>query len=1115
MFDDETLGAAILGNPTQLQYRILSEVAGRVLDGATSIPSMNNGFCVLLDASSSTTAQFVKQEDSKFRALYADRAEFSSELYPHLSDFDYVDFTAKPCTLQLKMVFDKNWIIANAVSYDDNYSLITIPATATFRLGTRMYGMYYPINIMVNKANSVVTTTYDLTVANPLMAMTTNRVSDITTFSKDGSTYYQFAFTVYQFARTTKTFVTSAAKGFSQAFTFTDQFYAARVYYLNGTTWVELSYSLSQMMYNQNTPTAILTPMSDTSTLQIDIPQVYFTNNQVGTQIKVEIYTSAGQLNEAISSADALVMTADLDVTSSAFAAPLASPTTLICVPYDQTSLVGGGNGKDITSMKSQIVSGSLYKTVPISPQELSASVSDYDGFSMYKYIDNITDRIFFAGNVLEFTDSTQVPTVVSNILLTPDNTAGDPSTILTYSGNLITILPTTIFQYSESTGISLPLTDDEVSALQSLSVDDLVSELNTNYYTRQPFHIVLSTNSKYPVATSYNMMNPTMTSLMFVYENPHSAAQLTVTDVGITHLANGTGGYAIKFAVQFTDALSSADKASQRIFMYTTDKSGQQVYLEATYLSSTTTYDVYSAVLPTTYCISTDGYLRTQLLNNSNVLVDSDIDLSQTWNIIGCIAMSAFPSIPQSFDTTYAVPAVISGTWIITTQQTATITLAENMTNIIKNNVTTTWGSAVYATYPNNVYRTYGVDQYLTDANGMTVMRKNAAGTGIDLVKVHSSSDYVLTGGKIVISITESQTTPSATVAVSDTSQLLVGARVDGLYLVAGTTIQSIDTVNSTITLSAAPTAVVAGTLLNIQSGDVKTTVSVAQTAAGTQITLTDTSTLLVGMTVVGMDIPSTVIDGIDGNVVTLRDATTSPLLAGATVECFNAAGPYQLLHSAGDPMTDANGDPIVKTAPANQYGIEVIQFDGRLYAAQDSVSMAYVSSLTATLTANAHILDPVRTTLLERTKLYYKPMRTIGHANFGIGNGISQNLPLGISLDVTYYVSQAVMDNTTLTDEIKELTIEALSEYITSNTTYSTADITDTLKENFSSNITTLSVSGFWRNDDYKSVAILDNNVSPSLAWSLTKQTDQTLALVPDVTISIELEPSDVVTA
>lgn len=1111
MFDNETIGAAMLGNPTQLQYKILTEVTGRVLDSTTSIPSMNNAFCALLDASSSTTAQFVKQEDAKFRALYAQRAEYSSELYPHLSDYDYTDVTAKPCELQLKFVFDKNWIINNAVSYDDNFSMITISSDSVFKLGDRVYGMYYPINIKVNKVNAVVTTTYDITATNPLKTFSTNLVSDITTFTKDGSTYYQFAFTVWQFAKKTYPVTTSAKKGFSQSYSYTDQFYAARVYYLSNGSYVEFDYSLSQMMYNQSSPTAILTPQTDTGVIGIDIPQVYFTNNQISTTLKVEIYTTAGALNEVISSDDALNMTADLDTASSAYSAPLSAPTTLICVPYDQTSLVGGSDEKDITSLKSRIVTGSLYKSVPISPEELSAEVSDY-GYSLYKYLDNITDRIYYAGAVLSFTDSTQVPTIVDPILLNTSNTNGDPSTIIKFSTELVTILPTTIFKYTESTGLSQPLTDAEVAALGALSVSDLATELNNNYYTRQPFHIVLSTADKYPAATSYNMMDPSMSSLMFVYENPHAAAQLTVTDIGITHLASGTGGYSIKLAVQFTAALTSTDKSYQRVFLYTTDKSGQQVYIEAAYLSSTSTYDVYACVLPTNYMISTDGYLRTSMLDTSSKLIDADIDLAQTWNIVGCVAMSEFPDIEQSYNTTYSVPSVITDTWIVTTQQTATLTLAENMGSLVNNPVTTTWGDDTYATYNADVYQTYGADTYMRDTAGNIVMRTNSSGTGIDLVKIRSATDYVLSGNKVVVSITAAQATPTATIAVSDVSQLLVGARVDGDSIVAGSTIIAIDTAAVTITLSATPTAVVSGTLLNVQSGIVTGTVATAQTAAGNTLTVSDATGILEGMAIYGFDIADgTTVTAINGNILTLSADTTAAVAANATIECFNTAGPYVKLHSAGDVQRDADGDPIVKESAANVYSVDAIQFDARLYAAQDDTSTTYVSGMTSTLLSNAHALDDIRNVLLERTSLYYKPFRTIGHASYGVGNGITETLPLAIGLDVTYYVSEAVRQNTTLTDEIKSLTITNLSSYITNNTVYSTSAISQLLTTAFSSNITTLDVSGFWRNDAYKTLAVLDDDVSPSLAWVLTKGTDQTLSMVPDVTVTFELDPSD----
>ena len=348
-------------------------------------------------------AQAVRLAEKKFETLYPVRAVTAAELYPHMSDFDYLNLTASPASVSFNLILDKDWLVANSAIFDTNYNKVIIPNSTVITLGGRKFGLYYPIDILINRTTGSILATWDLSVENPLFQQSSNFLTDVVEYTVGGLNLLALTFTAYQFSKTTFTEISTTSMGFNKSYSYTDQFYAARVFSMVNNVWTELAYTLSQTIYDPTTPTAILTIMSDTNTLQIQIPQVYFTTGVVGQQVKVELYTTQGALSVTIAQTDAQSVTANFDTASSPFATILAQPPTMVLVPYNQTQISSGSNGMSFTQLRQSVINSDLYSQVPITPLELTAAANKL-GFSLTKYLDNITDRIYFASSTLDFT---------------------------------------------------------------------------------------------------------------------------------------------------------------------------------------------------------------------------------------------------------------------------------------------------------------------------------------------------------------------------------------------------------------------------------------------------------------------------------------------------------------------------------------------------------------------------------------------------------------------------------------------------------------------------------------------------------------------------------------
>lgn len=1115
MFDDTTLGPRILSNPSALLYTVLQELQSR-LGGNVVIPDANNAFTLLLDASSSMTAQFVRQEDDRFEKLYKARAQTAEELYPFLSDYDYVSLMASPASLQFRLIVDKNWIVQNAVDYDETHSRLEIPDTTRIRLGNRYFSLYYPIQIMVNKTSQVVDVTYDITTTNPLKQFSTNMLDSVSEYTYAGVDFLDIVFDAWQFTTTVYNEQAVIETGFTKSYPYTDQFYAARVYtFLNGA-WQELSYSMSTMVYDTSTPTVIVSPYTDTSTVKLYIPQIYFTSGLVGQQLKVVIFTTEGEITATIAQADADSTQINFDTSASPYAAPLALIPSLEIIPYNTTSIQGGTNPMAFSDFRKAVIGGTLYTEAPISNLQLNAAVEKY-GYTLYKYIDNITDRLLFAGAALQFPDGSAVPTVYCGVRLSATELNGDPSTILEATDGLVTILPSTIFKYDATTNLSRPISDAETTYLQNLPAASLVTELNTNRYTRQPFHIVLDTNSRYPTAKTFNLMTPSMTSLIFNNENVSSAAQISVTNAVITHLNSGTGGYQIRIGVKRSAALTTADPTTDmKILFYTTDKTGVRIHFEANYVTSTNGIDVFEIIVPTTYHITLDGYISSTALDTNNDAFDASLALSSIFDIRLCVLKTLDPTVEQSSILAADVEYHYTSEWLVVAQQTMGIAFGEDMSALIYNIVTTTWGTEVYDTYTEDVYQTYTKDQYLFNADGTLASQITTDPTtnakSLTLVELFKDGDTILTGTDFTVVVQSSQTIPTATIAVSPTANIRVGAPISGSGIPVGTTVTAVDTTAGTITLSNTPSTITAGSGYVIQNRITTTAVTTAQSATSNEVIVGDVTFVIPGMTVKGLNIPAgTTVKSVDKSTstITLSVQTSAALAVGTTLYIYDASGPAKLLHAKGDIKLDIYGNKVTVNERQNVYTVQMMQIDGRLYASQDVNDVDYVNSIPSLISSNAHVLDTVRANMFERTELYYKPYKTLGSSTFGIGDNVTMSLDLGLSFTVIYYMTQGVLNNTSLTAQIKEQTISLISDYVNTQSV-KVSDIFDLLKSNFSGNIVSLDVLGINNDPALQTIVVKEDEAVPSVARVLAQDVDGSLIMTPDVTVTFKLAAS-----
>lgn len=1115
MLSSDSFTKDMLSNPALLGKAVIDMMEATDTSGALTINDPNNGFVMQLFADISIFSKLSEKIDYVNSYFYRNRARNADQLYAHISEFDYVDLMASPATLPFYFAMSKDWVIANAVPFDDNYNRIQIPATSFITMGGITYSMYYPIDILVNKNTSAVTSFYNTDVANSLYTLDSNNLLDTREFTQNGINYFQIHFNMFQFERIVNSYTVGSEQGFNVTLGYEDQFYALKVFNRQSDgSWAELAYSLSRLYYDYQTPTALIELLTDASSVNITIPQVYFHSGQISQNVRVELYTTRGAINYSLAISDVTGLKANFDTRSSSFAAPLEQMPTYEIMP-GVIEIQGGSDAKSYPQMREAVVKNRLHSRVAITLDEL-IEAGLKAGFNLTRYVDDLTERIYYASNVLRDSDGMAIPTFVGSILLKDGSLTGDPSTIINYTDGYKTLLPTTVFKVSDDSLVCTPLTDAEVDGIEQLSKANLVNTLNSGNYVRQPFHITLLTTAKSPKASIYNLLSPAVTNLSFVAENSNSAPQMSILSANLIHQNDGTGGYHLVMSVGRSSNIQNVNPGNFNLYLTCKSKVGEDVYLPATYVSPDSNGDdIWEIFLSTNYHITIDNHISLNMFNALNVESAVEIDLAQTFTVVTSFNSAYDPNIPIEAPLNALLPASFVGTQTAMCQQILALEFGRNLSERIYCGVNTSWGNDVYDVADETVY--FKTDEPIYQRNEQGVLETRVGNSdNLEIVQLHAMGTTPPSETNIIYPTTTDVPIGSggALLHFADTTGILEGMRLWGVNIPVGAKVVDVDATSVLIDLPATA-AIDEETIVTFSNGAYLLRTSAAQSAIGKIITVADTTNLIPGLTVFGFGIGTgnkNVIASItDDTHFTLVDNTIEIVEANVLLTVKNMTAHGVIKVEKGEILTDPTGSPIIVKAAANQYRIPAILFDGRLFASDMPDDQTIVTTIAQRLQNFANQIETMDVGLTESSDVYYKPARTMGLAKFGIGNNDTVQLPLTLSFDVTIYVDEAAYNTPNLKTTMSETTRRIISEKI-QQPTISSSDIASTIKDALGVNIPAVEVKGINGDDKLRFIALLDSDAACSIEETLSLLSDQTIDRVSNINITYISKPSTV---
>ena len=810
--EEITLG--LFTNPLRIQSQIVDDLQNTVL-GGRKVMDPNNVFTFLMETAATITAGYATETQNILHNLYPYRANTMNALYRHMSDFDYAHLYSTPASTKVTLFFERNWLINNCVEVDTNTDTtvdvekttdvsvgkITLPTSTKIQIGQFQFGIHYPVDIFVRKVYKVkadsqghVSTVVDApncsfsaqfntSVANPLLTIDTNLL-EVRNMVRDNLELVGIVVPCYQFTAVSYEDDAVSAAGFAKRYGYTDRFYAVRVFHYMEGTWQEMHQTLSDFVYDVDQVTAYVKVLTDMDQIEIRIPQIYFTKGMMGSRVRVVVYSTLGEMNEDISSLpltdlQTSFLADDQMTILDSYNEPLRRVPYIVTVPRER-KIISGSNGLSFDELRNRILHDSTY-SVLITAMDVAAYFKD-QGFLSKKYVDNITNRIYLAlKTIRDNTDSIigagqfdtvfkadMLQTVEENGQLVSKNYRQSQVPI---SPKEFMVLPSAVYKYDADADTMTLLSDQEMTELDNLPVKDKLTRLNSNVYTFSPFHMKFTVNDKWPLAGSYNLMNPFVRDIRFkspvssiAPDNDSVATQLSVHSATFSHLNNGTGGYRLLLTLYRTQDIQNVfveegdDNSIKNIQVVLTTKasSGETVYMLGEYMGRTVGDDQkinFIFNFQTDYRIDDEDNIH--ITNLYNIVTEKAgcylplQGVEDGFSIQVYIREEALPydSYSDPFPVGYR-PTAVQLDYVWLASQCMTLTFGESL-NFILNNVHCTINEEGYKKYPTTVFATYQTDVFRRytedDVDGTTVKPSMVGQLVFPLEYLHHKGDVVL----------------------------------------------------------------------------------------------------------------------------------------------------------------------------------------------------------------------------------------------------------------------------------------------------------------------------------------------------------------------------------
>lgn len=727
-------------NPSLMQNAVYDELESQVRgQGTYDIPDASNPFVFLMETSVLNASMVVTESEALLRRLYPSMALTPEELYLHMADVDYLHRFASPVWTTFDLYLSKAEVVAKAVPTEiDGVRKLIIPRLTYFRVANTVFTMQYPIEIRV-KAHGGIQIVYDTQLPSPVQTLDSNQVNwDVVRLNREELLVLHIP--VAQFAVTSYHETLNAASGFHVKYNFADRFFYARVYQADQDgVWKELKTTHTDQVYDPVTPTAVLKVVEDQ--LTVEIPTIYLTLGTVTGEIRVDIYTTKGEVELDLGSYPASQFEMHLVQMGedTRYVAPMQNLTRMQAV--NPHRVVGGANALSFDTLREQVLHNSLGgNQLPITHVQVTHHLERL-GYQVVTNIDNITNRQFLVTRRLPDptvgSASSAIGTLMGQVQATLDSLGDSQHAVV--NGDRLTLHPSRLYEYKQ--GRVFPLSDMEMARLAGYTGDALARQLMGRRLLYTPFHYVLDATTPNFEVRAYYLDQPRIIRKTFVDENTTAQYQI---GVGRHRLTRIEGGYRLEVVLQSGEGIKALEDTDVIVQLsYRPVGENTHAALNGELVGLEGGERVYHFDLLTNFDLDAQDHLRTtsfsmydEAQRDFRTPLEGDFDLSF---IVGG-QHHQYQAGPLDLEVqTHLLPPV----FMVVSRERLRLQLGQALTNLWRRNRSLI-SEASYRRYEQDVPYVYEETVYKRDENGQIVLSVDEDGHIVYEVE-HAAGDPVL----------------------------------------------------------------------------------------------------------------------------------------------------------------------------------------------------------------------------------------------------------------------------------------------------------------------------------------------------------------------------------
>lgn len=533
---------------SQATYDFMDEV----LKGQVDLVDPTNPFIMGMEMSAFQSASAVNENLINQRRTYATLAQTDDEIYRHMTNLEYRGRFSRPGFVNFKYIMAlqelynalKPEYLLNDTS--GQYELFsyrgTIPRDTTHTIDGLVFTNEYPIEFRLYPNTNVLQITYNVEIPSPISTPTNNVIKYTVRQNEEGVKWLYFDVPVKQML--IETVYTTIQKNsiFRKDLPFNNEFLYARVFNKSEATvddtgeqqWVELYTTHSDQIFDIKKPTAVFTVT--TGNINITIPYIYLTQGVLTGQIRMDVYTTQGNISTNLSTyALDLFQTQFRSINEKRdtddFTEIWGQVSTLV---FSTDAVSGGQNGKTFREIQTAVINYSTgVNEIPITAAQLDA-LSDVSGFTIIRNADPMTNRLFICMRtvptlgVLDARSGIQqrVNRIGTGIVRFSTNLAAlrendnvvTQQTLDPQARVRITMLSGTVFDLNN--GLSSIVSRGDIQAQKALPLNTLVNVVNDKNYVYTPYYYVFDPANQLIDIRPYDLDRPSVTDLNFVRQN-------------------------------------------------------------------------------------------------------------------------------------------------------------------------------------------------------------------------------------------------------------------------------------------------------------------------------------------------------------------------------------------------------------------------------------------------------------------------------------------------------------------------------------------------------------------------------------------------------------------